>query len=422
MKNIQYQMIALCLLFLVAGQVQGQDAVDKKQAKKEAKAAKKNKVPEKGDIYLSPLPVIGANPALGFIYGAGLAASWYMGDPKTTKISSALAGLAFTTLNQTVFTIKSTAYTENNNIILMGDWRFLNSSQPTWGLGTGPQSAKLVSNGFEFNDGISEGIDGAQMMEYKFIRFYQTALKKVNEGFYAGIGIHFDRFYDVNDQLLDVANGDITSYYAYNEAYGFDNESTTLVGLSLNGIYDTRDNQNNPYKGRYAYASFKMNPAFIGSEKSSTTLWLEYRDYFSLTPDNHKNILAFWTWGNFSTSGDLPYLLLPAIGYDQFAKSGRPYAQGRFRGQNMVYAETEFRRHVWGTDKNPDLIGMIAYFNITTASASDNDIKLFGEINKGYGLGVRINISKKARTNLGVDYGWGDYGTQGVYIRLNETF
>ena len=370
------------------------------------------------------MPVIGANPAFGFIYGVGAATSGYLGDPKSTSISSALLGLAFTTKSQTIFTIKSNIYSENNNFVLLGDWRYLDSSQPTWGLGTGPQSAKLVSSGFEYDDGsLTNGIDTPQMLEFKFFRFYQTALKKVANNFYVGVGIHVDLFSDFNDQLLDInaTPPSITSFYAYNEKYGFNQDKSSLVGVSLNGIYDTRDNQNNPYKGRYAYLSYKMNPEFLGSEKSSSTLWLEYRDYIDIKKDHH-DIIGFWGWGNFTITGDLPYMLLPSSGYDQFAKSARPYPQGRFRGQNMIYGETEYRKHLYGSKKNPDLLGMVAFFNVTTASSVENNINLFKYINKGYGLGIRYNISKKARTNLGFDYGWGDYGTKGYYLRLNETF
>jgi len=33
----------------------------------------------------------------------------------------------------------------------MGDWRFFITSQPTFGLGTGPQSAKLLGTGIEYD-------------------------------------------------------------------------------------------------------------------------------------------------------------------------------------------------------------------------------------------------------------------------------
>ncbi len=395
-----------------------------KQTKKEAKAAKKAEPPKKGDLYLSPVPVIGANPAFGFIYGVGAAASSFLGDPSTTKLSSALFGLAFTTKKQTIITLKSTVYTENNDMIWMGDWRYLDSSQPTWGLGTGPQSARLADNGFEFDDKNYEGTSEADMMTFKFFRFYETALKKINDnGFYAGVGVHIDVFSEIEDQLLSLEPGDtvITPYYAYNVDKGFDQTKSSLIGLSLNGMLDTRDNINNPYSGRYALVSFKVNPEFIGSDQSSTQLWLEYRDYFNFTPDNN-NILALWAFGNFTTSGTLPYMNLPASAWDQYSKSSEPYAQGRFRGYDLVFAGVEYRKHLLATKKNPKFFGAVAYANFTTASGGDNGIGLFDYLEPGYGLGLRFNISQKARTNIGIDYGWGNYGTSGLFLRLNENY
>ncbi len=424
----QYLLILLLVLsmsFNTYAQEQKSDVKKEKKAdKKAAKKAKKNKPPAKGDIYFSPVPVIGVNPAMGFIYGVGASTSWFMGDPNTTKLSNLLAGVALTSLNQTVITFKSNVYTENNNYIFIGDWRYMKSSQPTWGLGTGPQSAKLSGQDHEFNDGSSsEGIEEGQMLKFNFFRFYETVLKKISDkGFYAGVGIHADIFSDYDDQLLDLESDPktITSFYAYNVEHGFTQDKSALVGVSINAIYDTRDNQNNPYKGKYAYISFKYNPEFLGSDQSSSTLWLEARNYWNFTPKDNHNILGLWAVGNFKTSGELPYMNLPAIGWDQFAKTGRPYAQGRFRGKNFMYSEAEFRKHIWATKNNPMFLGAVAYFNVTTASSES--ISLFEYLNPGYGLGLRLNISKKARTNLGIDYGWGSYGTKGLFIRLNETF
>lgn len=388
--------------------------------------AQNDTVQQNKKFFFTLAPVIGANPAFGFIYGVGGATSWYMGEPGTTKISSAGINISHTTKKQTIFTIKSTVFGKNNDMIYMGDWRYLNSSQATYGLGTGPQSAKLSNQDIEFDDGsISSGIDEEQMMSFQFFRFYETALKKLDivEGLYAGVGIHLDLFSDIDDKMLDTEaeNPVYTSYYYYNETYGFDPTKSTLIGLSANILYDTRDNINRPYNGRYAYAQFKYNPTWLGSDKKSTQLWLEYRDYFSLT-EGHKNILGIWAIGNFTTSGTLPYMNLPAIGWDQYSKSGVPYSQGRFRGDNLVFAGMEFRKLIWGTEKRPNLLGGIVFVNGTTASGMDNGVKLFEYIEPGYGVGLRITVSEKARTNLGIDYGWGSYGTSGLFLKFNETF
>ena len=52
---------------------------------------------------------------------------------------------------------------------------------------------------------------------------------------------------------------------------------------------------------------------------------------------------------------------LPALGEDQYNKSGRGYTVGRFRGPKLVYGEAEFRKHLVATKKNPDFLGMVVF-------------------------------------------------------------
>ena len=419
------KLLTTCIFVFLFVVAYSQDTTKtKKELRKEKKEAKKNEPPHKGSFYITPLPAIGQNPAWGFMYGVAVGTSWYMGDPATTNISSLTAGIIFTTKSQVLFTAKGTAYSEENNWKYDIDWRLLKTSQPTYGLGTGPLSAQLASNGFEIDDGVfSAEIDEEQLMNYNFIRFHQTVSKRFGDNIYLGIGYNYDKFKDVEDNLLDLEADPpvVTNYYAYNHKYGFDQSESTLSGISLNATYDTRDNVNSAYSGRYALVSFNINPEFLGSDKSSTTLWLEYRDYFDLTKD-HKNMLSVWWFGNFNTSGTLPYMNLPALGYDQMSNSGRGYAQGRFRGENLMYTEAEYRRMVLGIKKNPDFLSVAIFANATTASGKDSDIDFLQYIDPAIGVGLRFMVEKQSRTTIAVDYAIGKYGAKGLYIQLNQAF
>ncbi len=65
---------------------------------------------------------------------------------------------------------------------------------------------------------------------------------------------------------------------------------------------------------------------------------------------------------------------------------------------------------------------MVVFLNAVTASNRDTEIKLFNYVNTAGGLGIRIMASKNARTKLGIDYAWGNYGSSGFYLRMKETF
>lgn len=132
-----------------------------------------------------------------------------------------------------------------------------------------------------------------------------------------------------------------------------------------------------------------------------------------------RHMIGFWTYGWFVTSGDVPYLDLPAVGWDQFGRSGRAYTQGRFRGEDLWYGETEYR---FPLQKENETFGGVVFINATSASSRLNDIDLFQYVDLAYGAGLRIMINKKSRTNLNLDFAWGKYGAQGFYLGLNEVF
>ncbi len=389
----------------------------------------KNKHVEAGKLYLSPLPVIGVNPSFGFIYGFAASANIYSGSIENTRMSTSIASLTYSTKNQLMSTFKSNIYLPDDKYILLGDWRYFDTSQPTYGLGTGPQSKKLTATGIEYKDGMfSKPIPNDQMMKFKYFRFHETILKKTSEYFYSGIGYHLDTHFDIDDNLLnlDTSNGNqptLTSHYLYSINYGYNPEKYILSGVSFNFMFDSRDNAATPYDGHYALISYRYNFKILGSTQNSSSLWVEYRNYFALSKKPQpSHLLGVWVYGHFETSGHLPYMDLPALGWDQFGRSGRAYTQGRFRGENLIYNELEYRVRLFGVKNNPDLFGAVAFVNATTASNKNANIHLYKYMNFGYGIGIRFMFNKISRINVALDYAWGNYGAQGIFANVNETF
>lgn len=382
-----------------------------------------NQVPRKSTLYFFPLPMLSFNPTNNFLIGVGTGFNWFSGEPSDTRISTAHIGVAYTLKKQILSTFRSSIYTNHDNWILLGDWRYQISSQPGFGIGTGPQTDNLA-NGVHFNDNpYGSEPSNIKLIYFNYVRLYETVLRRVVDKFYLGIGYHLDYYYHINDALLNLSTPVpvITNYYTYNSIHGFNQTGSILSGASVNAIYDTRDNQNAPHKGRYAYISFKYNPVFLGSNKNSSTIWLEYRDYLNFTRDYH-NLLGFWVFGNFVTSGTIPYMNLPAIGWDQYGKSGEGYILGRFRGESLVFGEVEFRRHLFGIKGNPNFMGMAVFANATSAGSKDNNINLFKYVDPAFGTGLRVNISSVVRMNAILDYAIGFYGSMGIYLKLNEAF
>jgi hypothetical protein len=388
----------------------------------------KDQEPVRGKLYLLALPVVASNPTSGVLGGVAATGAIYLGDPKTTALSSASTGLTYSTNKQLVFTLKSSLYLKDNKIILYGDYRYLNTSQPTYGLGSGPQENKGIYNGLVV-DGIlvSNSIRKEQMLFYEWARFYQSAFFRIKPKFYAGAGFHLDHYWNINDQelKLDTSNGKtptITSHYGYSIFNEFDPRKYTQSGWSVNLLLDQRDNQLRPTEGIYAYASFRHLSPTWGSTHRASQLWLEFRDYFGMSKVNPAHLIGVWFYGSYTTSGRTPYLNLPAVGLDQFSRSGRAYTQGRFRGEHFAYTEVEYRFPIQIIKKQPELLGGVVFANFSTAAASMNDIRLFQYIDPAVGAGLRIMINKRTKSNITIDYAIGVYGEDGFYLNINESF
>jgi outer membrane protein assembly factor BamA len=366
---------------------------------------------------LSLLPVIGYGPANGFVIGGAVSATRFLGDANTTRLSSALLNATVTTKKQVLLNLRSDLYLNGNKWYIPGDVRLLFFAQPTYGLGI----YGLHSSPEYFNIGginVSRNIQ-EQPMRFNYIRIFETVVREVIKHWYVGLGINIDDHFNIQDQALKLDTPDlfVTSHYIYSKKYGFDTAHYSNNGLSLQIISDSRDNSVNPYTGFYANLNFRVNGQYLGGSQNSTMFYYELRDYISLDRSRPRHLLSFWSWGQFVTSGRAPYLALPSITWDTYNRSGRGYIQGRLRGDKMVYGETEWRFPI----TRNDLLGGVAFINVTTASNPITGQDLFAALAPGYGVGIRIMMNKRDRTNICVDYGRG-IGSSGIYFNIRETF
>ena len=372
--------------------------------------------PKLGEKNLSLLPVIGYSPANGFVVGGAVSVTEYHGDPKNTRLSSALLNASFTTKEQILLNLRYDYFTSENKWYISGDNRLLFFAQPTYGLGIYGLNNQTYH--FSVNGGDVDRSDSAQPMRFNYIRLYETFSRHIGGKWYAGMGLMFDIDFNIKDQALQLDSPRyLTSNYVYSKSYGFDTAHYAANGLSFQIIHDSRDNPVNAYTGTYLNVAFRVNPIAFGSTQASTMLYYEWRNYISLSKRIPRNVLAFWLWGVLTTSGHLPYLVNPAITWDTYNRSGRGYIQGRFRGNNMIYEEAEFRYRI----SRNGLFGGVVFANFTTASNPISGQKVFNSVAPGYGFGLRIKMNKKDRTNIAIDYGIGD-GFHGVYFNIREAF
>ncbi|TRX16139.1 BamA/TamA family outer membrane protein [Flavobacterium franklandianum] len=364
--------------------------------------------PKKNNFFLV-IPIIGSQPATGFSYGF-VTQYTFKGKKADDKYSSVNLGAIYTEKKQLLINVKNSVMVNHNSIFLSGDWRFYIFSQPNFGLGTDIIPPSNRYDDFDLN--ILK-----EPMDYNYLKFHQTASWEVKNNYYVGAGVHLDWYTTITDKNLNVAAGQFTNHYNYSKKYDYNENEYFVNGLSLNLLYDSRDNQINTNRGMFANINYRYNPAITKSQHASSVLFMEYRCFLPLSKKNEQHVFSLWATGQLVTTGNVPYLNLPSVGWDQRSRSGKGYTQGLFRGQKMVYLETEYRFPITCNQ----LISGTVFANFTSASDKDREIRLFQYVQPAAGLGLRILIDKATRTNLVFNYALGRH-SKAFYLNAGESF
>jgi hypothetical protein len=339
-------------------------------------------------------PVVSIVPALGYALQSRLAflisGNVAFRTAPESKVSTMISSIAYTQNKQLTLPIQTSIWNKDNTYNFVGEIRLYRYPQSTFGLGS------------------SSDINNEDPMNYNYFRFSETALRKITGNFYAGAGYIIDYHADITHS--GTANGAVSDYQTYGPA-----SHTVSSGLTLNGQYDTRDSPINPSEGAYISYEFRENLKTLGSTSTWNSLIIDARKYV-VFPDGSKNVIALWSYDWLTISGKPPYLDLPSTLWDASTNAGRGYIQGRFRGAQMIYAETEYRYLITSNG----LLGGVVFINAQSFSAAPGTS--LQAIQPGYGPGLRIKLNKISKTNICVDYGFGREGSHGLFVNVGEIF
>lgn len=349
--------------------------------------------PGEKKVFFSLLP-IGANvPGGGRALITSTSAGFYLGERKLTNISNVTFTPYWNLKSRFGLPVRSNLWLNNNEWVIQGDTRFLFYPQNTWGIGSGQEDQNLLVN-------------------YKYIRFYQNALKRIKPYLYVGLGYNLDYF--INVRTPNPAGLAAFTKYPIGTGVG---ENSFSSGISANMLYDTRNNSASDFMpGSYLNVVLRDNPGFLGSKTDWQSLYIDARKYISFrTKPHQQNTLALWSYLWTGLNNGTPYLNLPSIGWDPYNKSGRGIDQNRFRGKGLFYVESEYRRDI----TNDGLFGFVVFANAT--SVTEQEDNKFKKLHPAIGTGLRIKFNKASNTNIAIDYGVSK-GYKGFAINLGEAF
>ena len=339
-----------------------------------------------GPFYAS-IPYPGYATVTGYLVGLTNSISFYTYLTGKPKISSILSETIYSQYHQFISTLNSNIWTKDAKYNVLGDWRYYRFPTNTFGLGS------------------RSTVDDKIPVDYSYLRIYEVLMHAVTENILIGGGINYDYHWNVTKLNTNITDLD---------RYGYAKTSVSS-GFSLNVLYDSRLNSNNPRDGDYAGLKIRNNLTGLGSDSNWQSMLLEARHYIQ-TSKRTGNILAFWSYNSITLSGKPPYFDLPSIGWDAYNNTGRGYVQGQFTGLSFLYVETEYRFRI---TKN-ELLGGVVFAN--ASSFTEYPGNRLEKVNPGEGFGLRIKLNKRSGTNLCIDYGIGANGSRGLIFNLNEVF
>lgn len=367
---------------------QQRDLIDVVQKMLDKKASPdKRRLPKKANF--SVIPYAGYTLSTGFTADISGNVVFFTSSSHSENISVVNSDLSYDSKSQRVFLNRAEIWSKANKFKIVSDIRWEKYPTDTYGLGT-------FTNLATDND-----------IDFKYLRIYETVLRKIGKDYYAGAGYNLDYHYNIT------ASGNAGNTPSDFERYGQPTRSTSS-GVNFELLFDHRKNPLNPLSGAYASIIFRDNLMFMGSDANWQSLQFDLRKYVKLSPASN-NILAFWGMAVFTT-GNVPYLDLPATGFDMYNNSGRGYAIGRFRGRNMLYFESEYRFRISANG----LFSAVLFAN--GQSFSEPQSNAFERIAPAAGTGLRIKLNKHSNTNICIDYGVGAGGSHGFFVNLGEVF
>ncbi len=182
-----------------------------------------------------------------------------------------------------------------------------------------------------------------------------------------------------------------------------------VIGFGVSVTRDHRDNTVYPRSGGYHQLTGQLYDGVFGSEYEFASLTIDLRKFVSPVSGH---VLALRVLGQ-GTTGTVPFDLMPQLGGDNLL---RGYFGGRFRDQDLVSFQVEYRVPVWWR------FGAVGYVSAGQVAPRLDQLAL-GRFKPAAGFGLRILLSPEEGLNIRADYGWGfDVTSTGFYLSIGEAF
>ena len=191
---------------------------------------------------------------------------------------------------------------------------------------------------------------------------------------------------------------------------GVEDNFTSSIGVKLS--YDSRDYIYNASQGFNGTLRSMYFAKWLGSTNEYASIAYDFKYYHSL---DSNNVLAGMLSGGNSV-GDVPF-----SGYQVYGmrSSLRGYPTGKYRGENMLALQVEYRWNFYG---RWGLVGFAGIGSIWGGENQQTEEVFEKQSLPSVGLGLRFMLSEERKINARIDYAWGKDGNEGLYLSIMEAF
>lgn len=334
------------------------------------------------NVGVLPVPTIGFAPETRLSFGAVALFTlrfWKPAKDSTTRLSSAKAEVTYTINKQLIGEVGWNLFTRQNKTSFDGIVGIDKFPENYWGIG----AALPKSN--------------VERVDMTRLEVEARGLRMLHNNVYLGMRAQMQHVF----RVVADSGGLIATLKPPGYAGGFS------MGLGPAFSWDTRDNPLNPRKGTYLSLSALGFGKFVGSQFAFTRTEADFRQFLRPFP---KHVLALQYYALLQT-GTPPFRLLALLGSD---REMRGYYQGRYREQNLMAFQAEYRLPLFWR------IGLTAFAGAGEVWNWNQPYRM--EVFKfTTGGGLRFLMDKKDNVNLRIDYAIGN-GTTGFYFAFGEAF
>lgn len=289
-------------------------------------------------------------------------------------------GAHYTTNDQYKFSLNPSIYFNENNLVFHAPMSFGLTLDQFWGIG---------------NNTVETGNEPYLRQDFNV----ELEVQVPPALFFADLTGFLLEFSDTD--IVDTQQNEFLNTGSVN---GF--EGGRLFGVGFDMIWDRRDNLFYPTEGHFQSIKFVIYPE--PSDFVYSSFELDVRYFKKL---NKGQVLASNLYLH-SVSSGAPFYRLPALGGQNRM---RGYFQGRYRDNNYIAFQMEYRQYV--TPK----LGFVAFGGVGDVGSELTDLSL-KELKYSFGGGLRYLFNKKENVNLRMDIGIGQDGNTGVYFGIEEAF